>query len=427
MTDGAERGRDGRWHRHPRGAGRSADRDRWTTDPTGVVASPVTPVNAASLVPTPSAPSSATAVGTRSGTVTSTSLVLTATVPPATTMATPTVPRSPTPTWTAAAVLELATPTVSLTPVDRTMRVTAIEPATVLNDAPTRLTLIGGDFVPGAYTVSVGGRTLQDVRLESLSRLSGVLPAGLCRGSFPARVLDAQGQQVSGGTVYVEGSLSATSLSDNFAAPPISMVGNVQRVTVALPAVQIRDTTCGAGDLHLQVWIAGFVHGGGRPCRLLPLAIRADDAQRYVEPVTLVDGTGTATLVIARPDGRSTERVTLSAEIEVPSHPAAGEYRATVTMRLLEKPAVEAAPGRQVLGERTRPTADHTTHLTAPGLSVTGSPRTTPVPGEYLNESLNTAPTSPWLEHPSGRGDWFRRHGSSLCRHGHSDAERRRP
>jgi hypothetical protein len=106
----------------------------------------------------------------------------------------------------------------------------------------------------------------------------------------------------------VRGTLFATSVTDNIAAPPISMVGRIQRVQVALPSVQIRDTTCGTGDLHLRVSISEFAHVGGRPSRLVPLFIQAGDARHSGEPVTLVNGTGTSTLVnppSRRPSGPS--------------------------------------------------------------------------------------------------------------------------
>jgi hypothetical protein len=218
------------------------------------------------------------------------------------------------------------------------LRVTAIEPGVVSNDTPTRLTLIGEGFIPGAYTVSIGGQAITDVRTESLTTLSGTLPVGLCPGTYAATVIDTLGQQTSGGSVQAQGTLSATSLNPDIAAPALSVMSQVQHVRVALPRVQIRDTTCGTGAWRLRVSISDFAYVGPRPSRLVPLSIQAEDTPSSRQPVTLVDGAGTTTLLLPRPADWTSVNLGLSAEIEIPAYPAAGAYRATVAVALVAAP-----------------------------------------------------------------------------------------
>jgi hypothetical protein len=230
-----------------------------------------------------------------------------------------------------------STVTLTPTPAAEIAHVVAIEPAAVSNDQATRITVVGADFIDTRYAVRVGERALADVRVESFTALTGTLPAGLCPGAYAATVTDAIGHQATGGSIQVRGTRSATSVAGDIAAPAITLVGRAQHATVALPMVQIRDTTCGTGDLHLLVSVTDFAHSGGRPSRLVPLSIAAEgDTGNPSQPLRAASGRGTASLLIHRPDSSGLANIALSTEIEIPSHPAAGDYRATVTVSLLE-------------------------------------------------------------------------------------------
>jgi hypothetical protein len=232
----------------------------------------------------------------------------------------------------------MITPTVTIIPTPVAIaHVTAIEPASALNDQPRRITIVGAGFVDASYGVSIGERALTDVRVESATTLTGTLPAGVCPGAYPATVTDALGRQASGGSLQTLAVLSATWIGQDVVAPAITLVGHIQHVVVALPVVEIRDTTCATGDLHLQVSVSEFTHSGTFPSRLVPLSVEADSSGRHDnQPLALVSGRGTATLLIRRPDSSGLADIQLSGIIEVPSHPAAGDYRASVNVALKE-------------------------------------------------------------------------------------------
>jgi hypothetical protein len=133
----------------------------------------------------------------------------------------------------------------------------------------------------------------------------------------------------------VQATRSATSLTHDIGGPGVSLVGHVQRVHVDLPEVRIQDTTCDTGDWHFLVSISDFAHVGGRPSHLVPRSVQGPGTGSSDPSIALVDERGTATLVIPRPVGRTSTDLALSAEIEIPAYPAAGDYRATVVVALL--------------------------------------------------------------------------------------------
>jgi len=306
-----------------------------TPSPANTTTTTLTPSPASTATPTltPSPASTATPTLTPSPASTATPTLTPSPASTATTTLTPSLASTATFTPT-----PFATATAALTslPVPTTLRVTAIEPAVFSNDASTRVTLIGTGFVADTpYAVSVAGSALRDVRFESLTRLTGTLAPGLCPGVYSATVADAL-DHTSGGSIQARGTLSATSLTHDIAGPAIAMIGRVQRVRMTLPSVQIRDTTCGTGDLHLHVSVGEFAQVGGRSSWLSPLSIQAGHSDSGSQPVTRVDGSDGVVLVIPRPNGRAPAEVALSAEIEIPAYPAAGDYRAAVTVDLLE-------------------------------------------------------------------------------------------
>jgi hypothetical protein len=241
---------------------------------------------------------------------------------------------TPTAPTTTATLTPSPTPTVLASPV--VAHVAAITSATGVNDQPLRITVIGDGFVDTSYAIRIGDRVLTDVRVESPTALTGTLLAGLCPGAYSATVTDALGHDASGGVLQLRGTLSVTLLTHDIAAPPIQLVGRVQDIRVALPMARIRDTTCGTKDLHLVVSVSEFAQGEGRPSRLTPLSVAVDGARKTSQPLTQTSSGGTATVLVQRPGGSGQADVALSTEIEIPSHPAAGDYRATVTVALEE-------------------------------------------------------------------------------------------
>ena len=141
----------------------------------------------------------------------------------------------------------------------------AIEPASIVNDQPRQIAIVGDGFVDASYHVRIGEHALTNVHVQSATVLTGTLPPGLCPGTYTATLTDALGQQASGGSLQTRGVLSASSHGQEITAPPITLVGHVQQVAVVLTVVHIQDTTCDTGDLHLQVSVSDFTHAGPFP------------------------------------------------------------------------------------------------------------------------------------------------------------------
>jgi hypothetical protein len=125
--------------------------------------------------------------------------------------------------------------------------------------------------------------------------------------------------------------------------------------------------------LHLLVSVSEFAHSGGRPVRLVPPSIEAEEnTESRSQPLMRVTGQGTASLLIHRP--------------------ASGARGL-----LVEVLCTAAVP---LEGARPRPI---TSYPLRAGMSVTGTPRTTSdhvtthdnVNGEQ-HERIIIPPTSPW-------------------------------
>ena len=252
------------------------------------------------------------------------------------------------------------------------LAVSAIEPAAISNDEPVRLTITGTGFADGQQ-VAIDGQRLREVRIESPTRLSATLPDGVCPGTYRATVSDGRGEQVSGGQLAVRGVRNAT-LGDWSPAPPIKLTGKPRTITVPLPLVEVIDTTCSAGDWRIELSLGPFSpDSDGRsalslrsmrltntdfsrmaptPSLLLRDGAKAASAgrtsggqpatggspRRSDFPLQAQGGRTTAVLTVSR--GAHVRGATLrpEVEVEVPSHPDAGQYTMTVTVSLAEAP-----------------------------------------------------------------------------------------
>ena len=225
------------------------------------------------------------------------------------------------------------TVTVTVTPTATpTLALVSIQPATVLNNQPARIAVIGGGFVDTDYKVTVGGRLLRDVHVESGTALTGTLPAGLCSGSYAATLQDNAGHEASGGKLTIQ-SVRTIVQGESPTAVSVPLTGMTQRRTVALPSVSVEDSECGKSDWRLLLTVE-MPRDGAHGKTLIPgvISVRWNDG-------------GTATVKLSPPDGQDREQglleiprngattlfLTPSLELELPASAYAGSYTTTLS------------------------------------------------------------------------------------------------
>jgi hypothetical protein len=212
------------------------------------------------------------------------------------------------------------------------LAVNSVEPSVVSNVHPARLTVIGAGFAPG-LKVTVDGLSLTETRVESTTKLSGVLPGGLCPGTYRLTVTDARGQQVSVGQLVVQGVTTAT-LGDWEPQPAMNLNGRDRTLSVRLPTVLIHDTTCARGDWQLAFTLGRFSpFDDGRGA--LPLrSLQLDGSESRSTTLTTTSGGTSATLNVPHAAGQTSASIRPLIGVDVPSHAYAGQYRMSVAVSL---------------------------------------------------------------------------------------------
>ena len=220
------------------------------------------------------------------------------------------------------------------------LAVIAIGPTTISNALPAPLTLSGTSFADGV-TVAIGGQTLVDVKVQSATVLTATLPTGLCPGTYAASISDRLGREASGGQLVVLGKRTATLSGSRVAGPPITLNGKPRTVTALLPSVLIEDTTCAGDDWRLAFSVSDFTQGSADRGALVPRSIQLTSpgvGRRTEAPLTPRAGRGETVLVVPHAREPGVTVLSASTEIDIPSHPEAGEYTSTVVVMLEATP-----------------------------------------------------------------------------------------
>ena len=211
-----------------------------------------------------------------------------------------------------------------------------IAPGTVVNDQPANLTLTGANF-GSAVAVVVGGRSLQNVAVQSSTSLTARLPAGLCPGTDTASIVDAAGRRGSGGRIVVQGSRTVR-FGTTLLGPAITLTGRDQTTALRLPAVHLRDTSCTSGSWRIAIAVSVPTSIGRRHSSLLPRAIIATwpSAPRPITiPLRAMLGAATAVLVVPHAAEQKEVNLRLTVDAVVPANTYAGQAAMHVSVTLL--------------------------------------------------------------------------------------------
>ena len=166
----------------------------------------------------------------------------------------------------------------------------------------------------------------------SPTTLTGTLAAGLCPGSYPATVTDPQGLQATGGKLLVSGTHSLT-VAGPVDAPAMALTGRDQQFQLALPDLQVVDTTCTtAGSVTVSVSVSTLVAGRRHDLTLPSITLATAGVAASVS-ASLVPTAGRAQTTLAVPAAKS-GRATWHPSVTVllPANAYAGPYTITLTI-----------------------------------------------------------------------------------------------
>lgn len=227
---------------------------------------------------------------------------------------------------------DIPVPTLTATPTPvPTLGILSLVPAAVVNDQAARIAVVGAGFVDTSYSITVGGRPLSNVQVDSLTQLSGTLAPGLCPGLYPVLIQDIAGHQVSvsGGSIALT-SVRTIALD---AAPPatsLTLNGHAQWPSVALPPVRIEDSSCGSSDWRILLAVDIPKSGAGKTVTAGTLTVRSSDGTTTSVTLSPSGGQEQGTLVLAR-NGLTSLFLTPALELVVPANTYAGSYSTTLS------------------------------------------------------------------------------------------------